>query len=125
MLAGHALALVGVPMRRVLRVVQAQRQARYQLLRGYFHGWDDDTVEELEQERLSSITLPVGGFAVGRSLDELALHALNVEVLQWRADNGATTHTIDGQRLLEGGDTLVLFGRPAPLELASERLLKG
>ncbi len=125
MLAGHALALVGVPMRRVLRVVQAQRQARYQLLRGYFHGWDDDTVEELEQERLSSITLPVGAFAVGRSLDELALHALNVEVLQWRADNGATTHTIDGQRLLEGGDTLVLFGRPAPLELASERLLKG
>ena len=89
------------------------------------HGWDDDTVEELEEERLSSITLPVGADAVGRTLDDLALHALQVEVLQWRADNGATTHNIDGQRPLEGGDTLVLFGRPGPLELAHEKLLKG
>ena len=47
MLASHALALVGVPMRRVLRVVQQQRDARYGLLRGYFHGADDDTVDEL------------------------------------------------------------------------------
>jgi CPA2 family monovalent cation:H+ antiporter-2 len=44
MLASHALALVGVPMRRVLRVVQQQRDARYGLLRGFFHGADDDTV---------------------------------------------------------------------------------
>ncbi len=125
MLAGHALALVGVPMRRVLRVVQAQREARYQLLRGYFHGWDDDTLEEMEEERLNSVTLPLGAYAVGRTLDELALHALQVEVLQWRADNGATTHEIDEQRPLEGGDTLVLFGRPTPLELAQDKLLKG
>jgi len=125
MLASHALALVGVPMRRVLRVVQAQREARYQLLRGYFHGWDDDTVEELDQERLSSVSLPVGAYAVGRTLDELALHALSVEVLQWRPENGATTHVMDGQRPLKGGDTLVLFGRPAPLELANQKLLKG
>ena len=34
MLASHALALVGVPMRRVIRVVQDQRDARYGLLRG-------------------------------------------------------------------------------------------
>ena len=125
MLAGHALALVGVPMRRVLRVVQAQREARYQLLRGYFHGGDDDTLEEMEEERLNSVTLPLGAYAVGRTLDELALHALQVEVLQWRADNGATTHEIDEQRPLEGGDTLVLFGRPTPLELAQDKLLKG
>jgi CPA2 family monovalent cation:H+ antiporter-2 len=125
MLAGHALALVGVPMRRVLRVVQTQREARYQLLRGYFHGWDDDTLEDMEQERLLSVTLPLGAFAVGRTLDELALHALHVEVLQWRADNGTTTHEIDERHPLEGGDTLVLFGRPAPLEMAHEKLLKG
>ena len=125
MLASHALALVGVPMRRVLRMVQAQREARYQLLRGYFHGWDDDTAEEIEQERLTSVTLPVGAYAVGRSLDELALHALGVDVLQWRQEKGASTRVIDGQRQLEGGDTLVLYGRPAPLELANEKLLKG
>ena len=43
MLASHALALVGVPMRRVIRIVQDQRDARYNLLRGYFHGADDST----------------------------------------------------------------------------------
>jgi CPA2 family monovalent cation:H+ antiporter-2 len=62
---------------------------------------------------------------VGRTLNELALHALQVEVLQWRAENGATTHEIDEQRPLEGSDTLVLFGRPSPLELAQDKLLKG
>ena len=60
MLASHALALVGVPMRRVLRVVQQQRDARYGLLRGYFHGADDDTVDELDHARLLSVTLPRG-----------------------------------------------------------------
>ena len=49
MLASHALALVGVPMRRVLRVVQDQRDARYNMLRGYFHGADDDTPNERDQ----------------------------------------------------------------------------
>lgn len=33
MLATHALALVGVPMKRVIRMVQAQRSQRYELLR--------------------------------------------------------------------------------------------
>ena len=60
MLASHALALVGVPMRRVIRIVQDQRDARYNLLRGYFHGADDDTVDELETERLTTVTLPMG-----------------------------------------------------------------
>src|SRR6478672_5284857 len=46
MLASHALALVGVPMRRVIRIVQDQRDARYNLLRGYFHGADDDRIDE-------------------------------------------------------------------------------
>lgn len=59
MLASHALALVGVPMRRVIRVVQDQRDARYGLLRGYFHGADDDTVDERQQARLLSVSLPL------------------------------------------------------------------
>ncbi|HRC39862.1 MAG TPA: cation:proton antiporter, partial [Rubrivivax sp.] len=49
MLANHALALVGVPMRKVIRQTQEARDARYGLLRGYFHGADDDTVAELSQ----------------------------------------------------------------------------
>src|SRR3569833_2875096 len=47
MLASHALALVGVPMRRVIRIVQEQRDARYNQLRGYLRGADGGTIEEL------------------------------------------------------------------------------
>ena len=71
MLASHALALVGVPMRRVIRIVQEQRDARYNLLRGYFHGADDDTVEELQQARLHSVTLPPAAACLGRTLADL------------------------------------------------------
>jgi len=41
MLASHALAMVGVPMRRVLRAVQDQRSARYVLLRNYYDETED------------------------------------------------------------------------------------
>ena len=43
MLATHALALVGVPMKRVIRMVQAQRSQRYELLRDFDPG---DEVKE-------------------------------------------------------------------------------
>ena len=43
MLATHALALVGVPMKRVIRMVQAQRLQRYELLRDFDPG---EKVEE-------------------------------------------------------------------------------
>jgi CPA2 family monovalent cation:H+ antiporter-2 len=38
MLATHALALVGVPMKRVIRMVQDQRSQRYDLLRDFDAG---------------------------------------------------------------------------------------
>jgi CPA2 family monovalent cation:H+ antiporter-2 len=56
MLASHALALVGVPMRRVIRLARDQRDARYSMLRGYFHGADDDGVDDLQAERLAQST---------------------------------------------------------------------
>jgi monovalent cation:H+ antiporter-2, CPA2 family len=41
MLASHALAMVGVPMRRVIRIVQDQRNERYSLLRNYYDEDED------------------------------------------------------------------------------------
>ncbi|HSV82207.1 MAG TPA: cation:proton antiporter [Ramlibacter sp.] len=124
MLASHALALVGVPMRRVIRIVQDQRDARYNLLRGYFHGADDSTSEELEQERLATITLPLGARALGRALSAFALHAQGVRVVALRRSNGHTVNP-DTDPTLQDGDTLVLSGRPEPLAMAEEILLQG
>ncbi len=123
MLASHALALVGVPMRRVLRVVREQRDARYGLLRGYFHGADDDTVEEREHARLLSVTLPATSTAVSRTLGEHALASLGVMVVSLRRASGAVLRP-DDSLALAAGDTLVLSGVPERLAVAEASLLK-
>ena len=123
MLASHALALVGVPMRRVLRRVQDQRDARYGLLRGYFHGADDDTADELQHARLLSVTLPPDGASLGQTLGEQALPKAGVSVVSVRRASSAVLQPEDGLRLA-AGDTLVLSGLPEPLALAEEKLLR-
>ena len=124
MLASHALALVGVPMRRVIRVVQDQRDARYNLLRGYFHGADDDGIDELHHERLSTVTLTIAAKSLGKPLGRLALHALGVRVISLRRQNGRVEPATD-ELLLEDGDTLVLSGQAETLALAENKFLKG
>ncbi len=124
MLASHALALVGVPMRRVIRVVQDQRDARYNLLRGYFHGADDDGIDELHHERLSTVTLTIAAKCLGKPLGRLALHALGVRVVSLRRQNGKLEPTTD-ELLLQDGDTLVLSGQAETLALAEGKFLNG
>ena len=124
MLASHALALVGVPMRRVIHLVQAQRDARYKLLCGYFHGADDDTVDEIDQERLSSITLPPALRPDPVLLRDMALGNVAVQVMSMRRSNG-TPIPPQEDTPLENGDTLVLSGTPEALALAEEMLLRG
>ena len=123
MLASHALALVGIPVRRVLRIVQDQRNARYSLLRGYFHGADDDTVDELQTARLHSVTLPSQASCAGQSLGQLALQATGVGVASIRRAGGGVVASPDDSLVVSSGDTLVLSGLPEALALAEERLM--
>jgi CPA2 family monovalent cation:H+ antiporter-2 len=114
MLASHALALVGVPMRRVIRITRTQRDARYNLLRGYFHGADDDTVNEREHERLGTVTRrwapnPSGG----RGLSCAARH------LPWSAC-GAPAAGVG-----RAGRRRWCSGKPEVLAVAEQKLLRG
>ena len=122
MLAGHALALVGVPMRRVIRLVQQQRDARYSLLRGYFHGADDDTADELQHARLRSVTLPAGARCLGEALSERMQRAAGVTVVSVRRAAGGVAAPDPALRLA-AGDTLLLSGLPEALALAEAELL--
>ena len=123
MLASHALALVGVPMRRVIRIVQDQRDARYNLLRGFFRGADDDSADELEYERLTTLTLPLDAKAAGKRIDSFAFHAVGVRVVSLRHHDGKTTAVTPATEL-SGGDTLVLSGKAEMLAVAEQKLLK-
>ena len=123
MLASHALALVGVPMRRVIRITRDARDARYGLLRGYFHGADDDGSDEVEQARLRSVTLPPASTWAGQPLGALALHATGVSVVSLRRASGRVVVAQDDMALA-GGDVLVISGPPPALALAEEKLLQ-
>ena len=123
MLATHALALVGVSMRRVIRIVQDQRDARYNLLRGYFHGADDDSVDELHHERLTSLTLPADASSIGSPISQLDLSRVGVRVVSLRRGSGKTISLLDDPAMAEG-DTLVLSGQAESLALASSLLLQ-
>ena len=124
MLASHALALLGVPLRRVIRIVRDQRDARYNLLRGYFHGADDDSVDELQQERLATLTLPQSANSLGKPLSYFAVHVIGVRVLSLRRSGGQTV-AIAQDPLLQDGDTLVLSGKVETLAVAEQELLGG
>jgi len=124
MLASHALALVGVPMRRVIRIVQDQRDARYNLLKGYFHGADDDTIDEIDHERLTTVSLPLASPWVGKRVSDLALHAIGVRVVSLRRAHG-TTEPVSDDTKLQTSDTLVLSGTVQTLAMAEEKLMQG
>lgn len=123
MLASHALALVGVPMRRVIRITRDARDKRYGLLRGYFHGADDDTADDVEQARLTSVTLPARTPLAGERLGDLALHATGVQVVSLRRASGRVEAAMD-DAVLAGNDVLVISGLPPALALAEQKLLR-
>ncbi|MCE1163664.1 MAG: cation:proton antiporter, partial [Thiomonas sp.] len=122
MLASHTLALVGVPLPRVLKRVRHARAQRYGLLRDWFHGSDDASLEEAEQPRLQSVTLTAEAAAVGQMLR--AVSRDGARVTQVRRSNGQVLKPAP-TLLLQEGDTVVLSGLPDALSLAEEALLRG
>jgi CPA2 family monovalent cation:H+ antiporter-2 len=125
MLASHALALIGVPLNRVVRRIRDIRNQRYALMRGFFHGATDaPDGPDAHQARLRSITLPVGAHAIGRTIGELGLEELGVGVSAVRRRSIRGLSPGPETRLVES-DVVVLVGVPADLERAEGRMLKG
>jgi CPA2 family monovalent cation:H+ antiporter-2 len=126
MLASHALVLLGVPLRRVVRRIREVREHRYSLMRGFFHGGTDEAEDpdEAREPRLHSVTLATGASASGRSLGEIALDKLGVRVTALRRRE-LRMISPDPQTALQEGDVIVLLGTPEQLAAAEMRLLQG
>jgi len=126
MLASHALVLLGVPLRRVVRRIREVREHRYSLMRGFFHGGTDEAEgpDEAREPRLQSITVSGGAHACGRSLAEVALEELGVRVTALRRQEQRLISP-GSQTALQEGDVLVLLGTPEQLAAAEMRLLQG
>ena len=124
MLGSHALVLLGIPLKRVLRRVQDVRSNRYSLLRGFFHGDSDEPEagDEAHELRLHSVRLEAGSFAVGRLLRDVGLEQAGAAVTVLR--HGDSRQSLPApDTLLREGDVLVLQGTGDQLEAAEIRLL--
>ena len=126
MLASTTLMLTGVPLNRVLRRIRETREQRYSLFRGFFRGITDeaDSEDEASQPRLHSVTIAPGSAAIGRTLGELDLARLNVEVTAVRRRN-IRGIAPDSMTRVEEGDVLVLLGAEADLAAAEIKLVQG
>ena len=119
MLASHMLALLKVPIGRVLRKVQRVREDRYEILRTVFRSAAPGSLEMGQSERaeLQTVTLPAEAAAVGRRLRDLGLADHGVIVTAIRRDGIVGRHPLP-DTLLREQDVLILFGRPEDLELS-------
>ncbi|WP_090630797.1 cation:proton antiporter [Nitrosomonas marina] len=126
MLASHALMFMDVTTGRILRRIRQTREQRYSLFRGFYYGVTDESDEGHERllPRLLTITITPGAAAVSKTLGELCLLDLSVEVTAVRRRNIRGLLPSDETRL-EAGDVVVLRGTQENLAAAEIRLMQG
>jgi CPA2 family monovalent cation:H+ antiporter-2 len=126
MLSSHLLLLLGVSVRQVLHTIENVRNHRYQMLRGFFHGQDDELRQESEayRERLHTFILSPDSHAVGHTLRDYRLEDVGATVTAVRR-HGVRGEAPDPDMQLQSGDTLILSGVPEALWQAEQRLASG
>lgn len=126
MLVSHVLFLTGVPMRRILRRVQAERSNRYGLLHGYFPGdstpLTPDSSDHLEF--LHAIAITEDAYARGLSLGDLNLTKRRVDVTGLRRDGNELSFP-PSDTVLKAQDILIVRGKPRRVERAERFILEG
>jgi CPA2 family monovalent cation:H+ antiporter-2 len=126
MLASHALMLLGVPLSQVLKRIRAVRESRYALMRGFFRGATDihQELDEEAQPRLYSLLITPQAAALGKTLEELGLDEMLVEVAAIRR-HGIRGVNPGPETIIDAGDVIVLRGTAENLAAAEIRLLQG
>ena len=126
MMAVQTMALVGVPLPKVLRRLRGLREERYGLFRGFFAGATDAADDERDAAgvRLDTFVVDEGNPWIGRTLGELAFDTLEVEVVAVRR-RGIRGASPNESFVLQRGDALIVRGELPALEAARERFLAG
>lgn len=128
MLASQALMFVNISTGRILRRIRSIREQRYNLLRGFYHGVSDEADETNENLfphlHLHTITILPGAAAINKTLSEINLDTLTVEVIAVRRRNiRGLLPSIETK--LEAGDVIVLKGTQENLAAAQIKLIQG
>ncbi|MFU1553307.1 cation:proton antiporter [Aeromonas sp. A04] len=123
MLVSHLLLNCNVPIGRVIRRMEHERSSQYRFLHGFY--WGDQSAGNLETdqllERLHPVLLHDQAWAVGRTVQALALEEVRIKEVQ----RGEQSLEPRPELTLAAGDRLVLFGNSVAMEQAEQRLLEG
>lgn len=123
MLVSHLLLNCNVPIGRVIRRMEHERSSQYRFLHGFY--WGDQSAGNLETdqllERLHPVLLHDQAWAVGRTVQALALEEVRIKEVQ----RGEQSLEPRPELMLAAGDRLVLFGNAVAMEQAEQRLLEG
>jgi CPA2 family monovalent cation:H+ antiporter-2 len=126
MMASHVLLMMGVPMRKVVRIVSNAREARYSLLRGYFRGSEAEDFDSNESWRLHTVTLLPESAGINKTLSELNLENDGISVQSVRRKVGGADYVkvaLTPDLRLQANDILVLSGNSEATDLAESKLL--
>jgi CPA2 family monovalent cation:H+ antiporter-2 len=125
MLSAQVLSLVGVPLRRVMRLVSEVRENRYGKLRGYFPSMDEENDDE-NSIRLCSIHLKDGMSGLGKSIEWVEKTEVIVQSVRRKLNNSPSYSRIDlrSNLILEQEDILVISGTAPLLEKAEKLIVK-
>lgn len=125
-LSHHLLQYLDLPRAKIADIIQDIRNRDYDLLDKVFVGTvpEDEESEFDLHEQLSPITISENAFGVGRTLAELNLPELGVEIIALRRGNAKHVKPRNNIKI-HAGDIIVLFGSMYQLEMAERRLLEG
>jgi len=125
MLAAHLLERLDVSADEILRLVEKARTGHYETLRGRFHGEEPETLEEADDpHHLHTVVLSEGSYAVSKTLRELRLDTLKVQIAAVRRGPIRGESPSEDLRL-RSGDAVILKGPVEQLEAAEAYLLRG
>ncbi|HZZ92524.1 MAG TPA: monovalent cation:proton antiporter-2 (CPA2) family protein [Usitatibacter sp.] len=125
MLATHTMMQLGLPLNHVLHRLREVRRERYRLMSGFFPGATDvEASSSVPQPRLRTLMLGPDAASVGRTLGEMNVASMDVQVTAVRR-RGSRDVNPAPETKLQSGDVLVLLGTPDRLAKAEIRLLQG
>ena len=126
MLAAQVLSLAGVPLRRVMRRVSEAREDRYGKLRGFFPSIEDESGDDIDAIRLSTVHLKDSMQGVGKSLDWIEKSGVIVQSLRRRVGNSRGYSKLEPHpdTVLHLDDIVVLSGNANTLAQAQKQITK-
>lgn len=121
MMVSHVLSISGVPIKRILKRLQQEREGKYRHLHGFYFGNVDDADNDV-LERLHPIRLNVGCFAVDKTVAEMNLKQVTYTGVR-RAD--VEIDKLNSDFVFKAGDVVLICGASYDVKRAEIALLEG